>query len=150
MPLADSPASAEPQEALRPEDFHLLKDANQMKQNTSWQCQTSGEITSSAQDTAMSTIVLAGVDGENNANTAKRQYFLSSCIAGTVAFSAPLLFLIVVCCVRAYPALEAEKSVSCCSPAPSPPLPLPNSLPYLCQHYYVAAASQEAVVVSVL
>lgn len=150
MPLADSPASAEPQEALRPEDFHLLKDANQMKQNTSWQCQTSGEITSSAQDTAMSTIVLAGVDGENNANTAKPQDFLSFCVVVSAVVVTPFLLVIVACWVREYSALEAEKPVSCCSPAPSPPLPLPNSLPYLCQHYYVAAASQEAVVVSVL
>lgn len=100
MPLADSPASAEPQEALRPEDFHLLKDANQMKQNTSWQCQTSCEITSSAQDTAMSTIVLAGVDGENNANTAKPQNFRRYCIEGAVAVLVPFLVLVTVaCCV---------------------------------------------------
>lgn len=99
MTLADSPASAEPREALRPEDFHLLKDVNQMKKNTSWQCQTSCEITSTAQDTAMSTIVLPGVDGENNANTAKPQNFQSYCIEGAAAFLVPLLLVTVACCV---------------------------------------------------
>ena len=47
----------------------------------------------------MSTIVLAGVDGENNANTAKPQNFRSYCIEGAAAFLVPLLLVTVACCV---------------------------------------------------
>ncbi|XP_066841239.1 uncharacterized protein [Anser cygnoides] len=57
-----------------------------------------------------------GVDGENNANTAKPQNFRRYCRVGTVAFLVPLLFLRVMFCVRAYPALEAEKSAPRRSP----------------------------------
>ncbi|XP_040399476.1 uncharacterized protein LOC121063182 isoform X2 [Cygnus olor] len=40
-----------------------------------------------------------GVDGENNANTAKPQNFGSYCIEGTAAFLVPLLLVTVACCV---------------------------------------------------
>ncbi|XP_040399304.1 uncharacterized protein LOC121063051 isoform X23 [Cygnus olor] len=40
-----------------------------------------------------------GVDGENNANTAKPQNFQSYCIEGAAAFLVPLLLVTVTCCV---------------------------------------------------
>ncbi|XP_040399488.1 serine/arginine repetitive matrix protein 1-like [Cygnus olor] len=40
-----------------------------------------------------------GVDGENNANTAKPQNFQSYCIEGAAAFLVPLLLVTVACCV---------------------------------------------------
>ncbi|XP_066841206.1 uncharacterized protein [Anser cygnoides] len=50
-----------------------------------------------------------GVDGENNANTAKPQDFLSFCVVVSAVVVTPLLLVIVACWVREYSALEAEK-----------------------------------------
>ena len=47
----------------------------------------------------MTTIVLPGVDGENNANAAGTQNSRKYCIEGAVAFLVPLLLGTILCCV---------------------------------------------------
>ena len=68
MALGGSFVSTETKEMLQPQDVHCFRDVNKVRKNISWQCQTSCEITSSAQDALTCRIVPPGVGGKRNSN----------------------------------------------------------------------------------
>ena len=68
MALGGSFVSTETKEMLQPQDVHWFRDANKVRQNISWQCQSSCEISSHTQDTLTCRIVPPGVGGKRNSN----------------------------------------------------------------------------------
>ena len=99
MALGVSFVSTETKGMLQPQDVHWFRDANKVRQNISWQCQSSCEITSSAQGTLRCRIVPPGVDGKRSPNAADPKDFQNNCIEGAVAVLGSVLLGMVLCCV---------------------------------------------------
>ena len=99
MALGVSFVSTETKEMLQPQDVHWFRDANKVRQNISWQCQSSCEISSHTQDTLTCRIVPPGVDGKRSSNAADPKDFQNNCIEGAVAVLGSVLLGLVLCCV---------------------------------------------------
>ena len=84
-------------EMLQPQDGHSFGDANKVRETISWQCQTSCEIASRAQDTLTCRIVPPGVDGRRNSNAVDANDFQKYCIEGAVAVLGSVLFGMALC-----------------------------------------------------
>ena len=97
--LGGSFVSTETEEMLQPQDVHCFRDVNKVRKNISWQCQTSCEITSSAQDALTCRIVPPGVDGKRNSNARDPMDFQKYCIEGAVVVLASMLLGLIVGCV---------------------------------------------------
>ncbi|KAM6232276.1 uncharacterized protein M6G45_014916 [Spheniscus humboldti] len=91
--------SIRPREFCSPRDVHWFRDANKVRKNISWQCQTSREISSSVQDTLTYRIVPPGVDGKRNTNATDPKDFQKYCIEGAVAVLGSMLLGMALCCV---------------------------------------------------
>lgn len=91
-------AFTETKETTQPQGVPSFRDANKVRKNVRWQCQTSCETASGAQDTLTYGIVPPGVDGKSNTNATNPEDFQKYWIEGAVAILGSVLFGMGLCC----------------------------------------------------